>query len=206
MLQYGDMSMNKYIKRRYDIAKQMLSPHYNSKVLDIGCYDGYFLSTLDGIESYGIDNDIEALKIASNKVNFAISHDISNKQLPFAKDSFDFVVCMEVLEHLKDPDKLMVEIRRVVKAFGTVLISIPNENTIWHRFKSVIGLGVDGTGFDGNYHLHFPTIKQSDTFVKKYFKVKRKKYWVYGVPEWLKVFPGLFARGVIYECHRPTQI
>jgi hypothetical protein len=84
---------------------------------------------------------------------------------------------------------------------GTVLISLPNECTLWHRIKMVLGWGVDSTGFAPWYHLHFPTLKQNDKFISKHFKIKKKRYWVYGLPQWFAFIPTLFARGVIYECY-----
>ena len=108
--------------------------------------------------------------------------------------------------------------RRLLKENGVVLISLPNECTLYHRLKMLIGKGIDGTGFAPYYHLHFPTIKQNDEFIEKYFKIIEKRYWVHTgvggqlelifslIPDgmWMKIvnlFPSLFARGLFIWLH-----
>ncbi len=129
---------------------------------------------------------------------------------------FDVILAAEILEHLKDPEKLILQIKNLVKDNGVVLISLPNECTIYHRIKVLFGKGIDGTSFVPHYHLHFPTIRQNDEFVSKHFIVVKKRYWIHlgtGKLEkllsriplkfWLglaNMLPSLFARGVVYLC------
>lgn len=47
-------------------------------------------------------------------------------RLPFADDSFDAIACLEVLEHVDDPDAVLAEMRRVVRADGRCLVTIIN--------------------------------------------------------------------------------
>jgi SAM-dependent methyltransferase len=47
-------------------------------------------------------------------------------QLPFASDSFDLVVCTQVLEYVARPQEAIDEIRRVLKAGGSLLLSVPS--------------------------------------------------------------------------------
>jgi SAM-dependent methyltransferase len=49
--------------------------------------------------------------------------------LPFAPSCADAVVCTEVIEHVRDPLTLLEEIRRVLKAGGTLILSVP---FTWH--------------------------------------------------------------------------
>jgi SAM-dependent methyltransferase len=192
-LRYGDMSKDRFTMRRYKIAKEMLDAKTDNRVLDIGCYDGYFISTIDA-DTYGFDTDGEALKVASDRG----IKTLDSLKIPF---KFDKIVCMEVLEHLQDPLEMVKEIKRLLTPGGRVLISLPNECTLWHRIKMLLGWGVDSTGFVPWYHLHFPTLKQNDRFISKNFEIIQKRYWVYGLPQWFACLPTLFARGVIYECY-----
>lgn len=59
------------------------------------------------------------------------------EQLPFATASFDAVACLEVLEHVGDPQALLREIRRVVKPEGRCVLTVINR---W-------------APFDPHYHL-----------------------------------------------------
>ena len=45
--------------------------------------------------------------------------------LPFKEASFDYITSFEVLEHVKDPNKVVSEINRVLKDSGTCAISVP---------------------------------------------------------------------------------
>lgn len=100
-----------------------------------------------------------------------------------------------------------------------VLLSLPNECTIYHRIKVVFGQGIDGTGFAPHYHLHFPTMRQNNEFIRKNFEVVHVRYWVHAdigglvgrffkkIPEgfWTGLAylsPALFARGAIYLCRK----
>jgi ubiquinone/menaquinone biosynthesis C-methylase UbiE len=47
------------------------------------------------------------------------------EQLAFADNSFDLVICSEVLEHVLNPRQALAEIRRVVKPGGTVIVTTP---------------------------------------------------------------------------------
>lgn len=49
----------------------------------------------------------------------------SGLELPFAAESFDFVLCSEVLEHLPDPALAMREIARVLRPGGRAVVSTP---------------------------------------------------------------------------------
>ena len=125
------------------------------------------------------------------------------------------IILTQVLEHLRDPSKLVVQLRKLLDLTGVVLLALPNENTLFHRIRFLFGKGVDDQTLSPDKHLHFPTIQQSDTFVGKYFVILEKRYhmdycgrvkrFISWIPRrWLaflaNVYPQLFARTVIYLC------
>lgn len=87
----------------------------------------------------GLDISETAVKEAKKQGLNAIVHDLQ-KPLPFDKNSFDLVICMDTLEHLFDPEFTMKEIFRVIKPKGTVIISIPNVAWIPQRIRMLIGI------------------------------------------------------------------
>lgn len=125
----GDMCL----KRRAKLVLTELNPQKKDKILDIGCGDGfylYLLSNLGELDITGVDPDEEALKNAKKQIGNAKVHlkkgDIYN--LPFASNTFDKVVCSEVLEHLPDDLKGLKEIYRVMKKNGVLCITVPHWN------------------------------------------------------------------------------
>lgn len=61
------------------------------------------------------------------------------QSLPFADDSFDVVMCSEVLEHVDDPDAAMREITRITKPGGRVALSVPRFWPEWICWKLSYG-------------------------------------------------------------------
>src|SRR3989338_3868454 len=108
------------------------------KAIDIGCGIGFFLPT---ISSYA--NKVVALDYSSDILNYARfmtnKKNISNvdfvqgnvSYLPFPDKSFDLVVCMSVLEHFKNPEQPLRELKRVLAPGGLLIIGYPTETPLF---------------------------------------------------------------------------
>ena len=57
------------------------------------------------------------------------------KELPFQNESFDFITCMEGIEHVINPSGLISELSRVVKKGGYVIITMPNVQCLYSRLE-----------------------------------------------------------------------
>jgi 2-polyprenyl-3-methyl-5-hydroxy-6-metoxy-1,4-benzoquinol methylase len=58
-----------------------------------------------------------------------------NADLPFDSQSFDYVTCLEGLEHIENPQQAIREFARVLRPGGTVIVSIPNILNVEERLK-----------------------------------------------------------------------
>jgi ubiquinone/menaquinone biosynthesis C-methylase UbiE len=58
-----------------------------------------------------------------------------DEELPFADQSFDYVTCLEGLEHIENPQQAMREFARVLKPRGRLIVSVPNILNIEERLK-----------------------------------------------------------------------
>jgi SAM-dependent methyltransferase len=69
-------------------------------------------------------------------------HHVSSEKLPFADDSFDLVISVDVHEHLAEPSGFTRELYRVARANGRVVVTVPNgdEKKIATRLKNAIGM------------------------------------------------------------------
>src|SRR3989344_8655701 len=102
----------------------------NGSVLDLGCGDGMLLDSLKlrGNRIEGVDISGEAVKKCEVKGHKVELFDFSDGKLPYADNSFDYVVMLDVLEHLYDPDTVLAEAKRVSKRF--VILSVPNFSSL----------------------------------------------------------------------------
>jgi len=120
----------KWIMRRY---REALYAHLNlqpgESVLEIGCGEGELLQWLHAqvptARLTGID--LEPWVYAETQRRFpALQFVAANgSRLPFENQSFDKVICCEVLEHTEQPTSLIEEARRVARS--TVVFSVPHE-------------------------------------------------------------------------------
>ena len=121
----------------FDFNRININP--GGTMLDLGCGEGRHIFGLmekfPDLKCIGLDPHIESLdkafeglkfleSISNTKTNFLSG---SAYSLPFSDDSFDLVVCSEVLEHLHDYKDAIKEINRVLKPGGQFLASVPAE-------------------------------------------------------------------------------
>lgn len=98
-------------------------------ILDVGCGEGFTLARLKekGIgKSYeGIEYNKKAIALGKKENPSIKIKEGSIYELPYKANSFDLVLCTEVLEHMDDPKKALKELVRVSKKY--LLLSVPNE-------------------------------------------------------------------------------
>ncbi len=115
---------NPYYKR----VIELLAPKKDQSLIDLGFGRGFFLRELENrkMDLYGIDF-CESAKNAATKVLKESKLFVGDlHQLPFKNNTFDFVTCLGVIEHLVHPDKGVKEIGRILKKDGTAILTIPN--------------------------------------------------------------------------------
>ena len=92
--------------------------------LDVGCGGGFLSEQLSrmGFDVTGIDPSLQSLQTAANHAGaggLPIKYTAgSGEALPFLDNSFDYVFCCDVLEHVSDLPKVVSEIARVLKPGG----------------------------------------------------------------------------------------
>ena len=106
-----------------------------TRALDVGCGGGsYAIEThlRYGTPTMLCDFSTELLDFARKQVasahmpGLAEFAECSAESLPFAGESFDFIQCMEVLEHLHHPEKALAEFRRVARPGARLVVSVPH--------------------------------------------------------------------------------
>jgi SAM-dependent methyltransferase len=109
---------------RYEWARSIAS----GEVLDIACGTGYGSRILaQGCEVTGIDKDEESVQVAVLRGGGRFRA-ATVPPIPADDGAFDTVVSFETLEHIEDDVRFVHELRRVLRADGTLLISTPNKD------------------------------------------------------------------------------
>lgn len=149
------------------------------KLLDVGCASGWFLSQVHGrypyLKCFGVDVYQKAIEHAQKSYSQFSFSQADAHYLPFQEGFFDIVICFNVLEHVINPQKVMKEIKKVVKKNGVVIIGMDSENYlfalvwwIWKKFKGKVWKSA---------HLHQFKPKDLDKLFKELdFKIKNKKF------------------------------
>jgi len=141
----------------------------NSKILDVGGGDGrnleYFFDksnekSLVDISNIAIESAIKR-RIKAYKVN------LEEESLPFKDESFDFVLLIEVIEHIYNYEFLMAELYRVSKKDAYLLITTPNLVSLSGRIKMLFGFSPTALSWDPS-HIRFFTLKKIKQLLKKY--------------------------------------
>lgn len=119
---------------RYPLALRLLNPKEDESILDAGCGNGIYANSLVHlfkVKVVGVDLNKEHLKRASaaqKSLGLATKFEkMSLSDLNFDSSSFDKIICLEVLEHIKDDKKTLSELARVLKNGGLLVLSVPKK-------------------------------------------------------------------------------
>lgn len=160
--------IKKLIKTYFLSAPQRATANSKEKVLDLGCGWGFYFG-LNPLAT-GIDADKDCIKYLKSLGYKAIESDITNI-LPIKNNSFEWVICHDVLEHftLQDAKKITDNAFLALKNNGKFLIVSPNKN----GYESGIKRGVG--------HKHF--ITKNDILIITAGKFSLKKHYFYPFPD-----------------------
>ncbi len=163
------------------------------KILDIGCGPGFFLKVAkdNKWDEYGVELSKWACDYGKNTgVN------IINKRLERAKFNdkfFDVITLWDVIEHVEYPSSLLLEINRILKNDGIIVLNTPNIGSIFakimgKRWWNLIGMHI--------YYFDKKTIRkilEKNGFkiikIKSYSRIITPRYAV----EWLKNYKMIYG-------------
>ena len=122
-----------YRGRRLIVRSELghLSLPAQARILDAGCGSG---RTLEDLVAYGT---VSGLEIDPDAAQVAASRDCGEvkvgrlEELPWEDGSFDLITCLDVLEHVPDDRRALAELRRVCRAGGWLLLTVPAYQALW---------------------------------------------------------------------------
>lgn len=189
--------------RFYSKNLNKLSVSKKLKILDVGCSTGAITKWLKAVfpeyDFWGCDISIKTIGIAkenSKGVRFVVG---DAHKLPFKGNKFDVVIMNSVLDHTRNPKKVVKEVRRVLKSGGLFLSMTPCErgfltiHRIFHNFSFFRKHRLNYCG-----HNHAFTRKELRQMLEKQkFLINERKYssFVFSQLIDLLYYPSLFVLG-----------
>ncbi|MFA5104896.1 MAG: class I SAM-dependent methyltransferase [Candidatus Margulisiibacteriota bacterium] len=99
----------------------------NKKLLEIGCSAGMFLYNVKNKvkEAVGMDFDVSSAAFAQKKCGCKV-YTKKLEDTPLKKKYFDVICAFQVLEHVKEPLKFLLEVKEYLKDDGVLFVEVPN--------------------------------------------------------------------------------
>jgi SAM-dependent methyltransferase len=166
------------------------------RVLDLGCrYGALTRAYVEGNDVVGIDVDREALAEAA-KLGIETRWADVEQPLPFEDESFDVVVAGELLEHVRDPERLVADARRVLRPGGRLVGSVPNAYRLPNRLRFLRGLAPERDPT----HLHMFTPRDVAVLLGGFEDVEVRLI----SSRFLRLHPRLFANDIVFSGRKPA--
>ena len=122
-------------------------------VLDVGCAEGYLSEILAsrGYAVTGIDRPGTPHPACVEFVGANL-----DRGLPPLAGPFDFILCADVIEHVREPLELLRALRNLMAPGASLIGSLPNSGHAWFRWNVLLGrFPQDERGLFDRTHLHF---------------------------------------------------
>ncbi len=202
---YGPSAVGELERRFLEVIERLVCP--GDRVVDAGCGSGR-LFTYDLHGRAGLIVGLDLMSDVAQNPNVDAALRASLTALPFASETFDFIICKHVLEHLEEPESAFRELARVLVPRGQLLVLTPNRFHYvpllasllprhWHRLVAS-GRGLALT------EVH-PTVYRANT-PRRLRRLARQAGLRVAVlrlfetpPVYLAFHPLAFALGVAYE-------
>ena len=183
---------------------------YKGFILDAGAGKGILSRKLKdmGFKVYACDVDPEWFEAREDGIEF-IQADL-NQKLPYEDEYFDFVCCVETIEHLWNPWGLIQEFYRILKPQGKLIVTTPNILTIFSRIRFLLSgrfLSFGKKNFDILGHISpFPQWQLEGMLKKIGFedvKVTFNAGWIPILEKQIPIKNILTGNILIISCQKP---
>jgi methionine biosynthesis protein MetW len=173
-------------------------------VLDMGCGDGGVLLHMKSQKDFnatGADVSDMCLNFLNSKGIETLKYDINDFDSIKTLPEVDYIMILEVLEHMPNPEKFLDLI--MTKAKKAVFFSFPNSGYISYRLRLLFGSFPMQWTLHPGEHLRFWTYRDLKWWLKEMNLDSQCKIYVYeGIPVLNKIWRGLFGAGFVVEVRK----
>jgi 2-polyprenyl-3-methyl-5-hydroxy-6-metoxy-1,4-benzoquinol methylase len=166
-------------QRRLAIIRSMIGEAAGLELAEVGSGGGHVLRMFPRAKITAIDVSDVFLDTARKNLRGYDARFVKGEvdKLDLPPESFDRIICTEVLEHTADPDAILAAIARMLKRDGVAAITVPNDPLIL-RLKNAVRRTPVGWLLGGKvnwggdeFHLHVWTPDEFERVLSRHFKV-----------------------------------
>lgn len=169
-------------QRRLSIIRSMIGDAAGKELAEVGSGGGHVLRMFPRAKITAIDVSDVFLDTARKNLRGYdakfVKGEVDKIDLP--AESFDRIICTEVLEHTVDPDAILAAIARLLKRDGVAVITVPNDPLIL-KLKGMVRRTPVGALLGGKvnwggdeFHLHVWTPDEFERVLSKHFRVTER--------------------------------
>ncbi|HEX7773867.1 MAG TPA: methyltransferase domain-containing protein, partial [Pyrinomonadaceae bacterium] len=188
----GDLYAETHSRRFYETLRFLPKLPVNARVLELGALPYYFTILLERFAGIRPDTlsffEFEESESAKHTVRSADTGEryefdyravnIETEIFPFAENTYDLVLCCEILEHLLiNPSHMLYEAHRVLRSGGHILITTPNVlrwNNLWSMIRGAnIYDRYHGNGIYGRHNREYSPSEISELLQTNGYQIER---------------------------------
>ncbi len=174
----------------------------HSSVLEIGCGSGrllnYLFHTKKDLTVLGLDISQKAIETARNNGLACEVADVSSEGFEL-REVYDYIIVAEVLEHLPNPESLMLKLKG--KYLKSLFVTIPNVGYYPHRLRLLSGSFPVQTVYHPAEHLRYWTVSDFHEWLQKLDYRVNKVIASNGFPRLAKYWPNLLGNQIVFVLH-----
>ncbi|MEJ7730205.1 MAG: methyltransferase domain-containing protein [Polyangiaceae bacterium] len=169
-------------QRRLAIIRSMIGEAAGLELCEVGSGGGHVLRMFPHARLTAIDVSEVFLDTARKNLRGYDAKFIQGEvdKLDLVPETFDRIICTEVLEHTMDPDAVLAAIARLLKRDGVAVITVPNDTLIL-RLKSLVRRTPVGWLLGGKvnwggdeFHRHVWTPDEFERVLARHFRVTER--------------------------------
>jgi SAM-dependent methyltransferase len=142
----------------HELMFRWLAPRAPSRILDLGCSDGYLAERLRSFGHNVTGVDFVAHDGVKERVDRFLEADLEVGLPPGLEGPFDLILAADVLEHVRSPERILEQAHLVLAPGGSVIVSIPNFAHWYPRLRVAFGrFDYDRRGILDRDHVRFFT-------------------------------------------------
>jgi glycosyltransferase involved in cell wall biosynthesis len=167
------------------------------RILDVGCSAGWLAASLRD-EGHEVDAvDLVEIDGVRERVDRFVRADLDEGLPAEITGAYDTIIAADVLEHVRDPDRLLASLRDHLAPGGSILVSVPNFGHWYPRTRTALGaFDYDQRGILDGTHLRFFTRASFHRLVRRSgLRMEREEFTGLPLDAMADGQPGRASRG-----------